>query len=215
MTGGDDLPFMRRALALADSRLGHTWPNPSVGVVIVKDGVIVGEGVTGDGGRPHGEEMALAGIGPAVRGATVYMVLEPCAKRSSTALSCTQRLLDAGVARAVVAAEDPHPNASGVGLAHLREAGVQVELGLCGAEARALNAGFFMRVTEHRPMVCADADRSRYDAVFNPPPGELPHVVLKRLASAGLTRMCVQPEGPLARQLDGEGLLSPVFRLKD
>ncbi len=213
MSPADDLRFMRRAMALADSRLGHTWPNPSVGVVLVKDGVIVGEGVTGDGGRPHGEEMALAGIGGGAKGATVYLVLEPCAKRSSTAISCTVRLLDAGVARVLVAAEDPHPNASGAGIAHLREAGVSVELGLCGQEARALNAGFFMRVTNQRPLVCADADRTRYDAVFNPPPGDEPAAVLKRLATAGLTRMCVQPGGALAKRLESEGLLSPIFTL--
>lgn len=213
MTAGDDLRFMRRALALADSRLGHTWPNPSVGVVVVRDGAVVGEGVTGDGGRPHGEEMALAGLSETANGATVYMVLEPCAKRSSTALSCTVRLLSAGVRRVIVAAEDPHPNASGAGIAHLREAGVAVELGLCGQEAQALNAGFFMRVTQQRPLVCADSDRSRYDAVFNPPAGEDHVTVLKRLATAGLTRMCVEPGGALAQRLESDGLLSPIFRL--
>ncbi len=204
---------MRRALALADSRLGHTWPNPSVGVAVVKHDLIVGEGVTGDGGRPHGEEMALAGIGDPARGATVYMTLEPCAKRSSTALSCTVRLINAGVTRVVIAADDPHPFAAGAGVKHLREAGIEVELGLCGDEARALNQGFFLRVTAKRPLVCADADRSRYDAVFNPPAGEEPRAVLARLATAGFTRMCVEPGGDLAQRLDREGLLSPVFRL--
>ena len=213
MSTAEDLRFMRRALALADSRLGHTWPNPSVGVVIVQDNVIVGEGVTGDGGRPHGEEMALAGIGAPRKGASVYMVLEPCARRSSTALSCTVLLLNAGVGRVVVATEDPHPNASGAGIANLREAGVEVELGLCGQEARALNAGFFMRVVQRRPLVCADSDRSRYDAVFNPPPGEEPAIVLQRLATAGLTRMCVEPGGAMAARLERDGLLSPVFHL--
>jgi hypothetical protein len=140
-------------------------------------------------------------------------VLEPCAKRSSTALSCTVRLLNAGVGRVLVGAEDPHPNASGAGIAHLRAAGVAVEVGLCGEEARALNAGFFMRVTNQRPLVCADADRTRYDAVFNPPPGDEPAAVLKRLATAGLTRMCVQPGGALAKRLESEGLLSPIFTL--
>jgi diaminohydroxyphosphoribosylaminopyrimidine deaminase/5-amino-6-(5-phosphoribosylamino)uracil reductase len=141
------------------------------------------------------------------------MTLEPCAKRSSTALSCTVRLLNAGVTRVVIAAEDPHPFAAGNGVKYLREAGIEVEVGLCGEEARALNHGFFLRVVEKRPLVCADSDRSRYDAVFNPPPGEAPRAVLERLATAGLTRMCVEPGGDLAQRLERDGLLSPIFRL--
>ena len=208
----DDLRFMRRALALADSRLGHTWPNPTVGCVIVKDGEVVGEGVTGDGGRPHGEEMALAGIGEAAKGATAYVVLEPCAKRSSdTARSCAQRLADAGVARVVIAAEDPHQR--GAGPALLRDAGIAVEIGLCREEAEGLNAGFFSRVVNHRPIICANAERARYDAVFNPPPGEALGGVLERLGGAGFTRMCVAPNSPLAETLAKQGLLTPVFKL--
>jgi diaminohydroxyphosphoribosylaminopyrimidine deaminase/5-amino-6-(5-phosphoribosylamino)uracil reductase len=137
--------FMRRALALAVVNVSRTGDNPSVGCVIVKDGVIVGEGATAEGGRPHAEEQALAQAGENARGATAYVTLEPCAKRSMGAPSCTDRLIEAGVVRVVIAASDPHPFASGVGIEQLRGAGVCVELGLFEAEARTLNAGFFAR----------------------------------------------------------------------
>jgi diaminohydroxyphosphoribosylaminopyrimidine deaminase/5-amino-6-(5-phosphoribosylamino)uracil reductase len=209
----DDLTFMRRALALAESRLGRTWPNPSVGCVIVKDGAVIAEGVTGDGGRPHGEEVALSGLGEGARGAIAYLVLEPCARRSGGAKSCTDRLIEAGVERVVIAAGDPHPNAGGAGVRKLKEAGVKVECGLCKAEGEALNAGFFSRVTHNAPIVCADDDRMRYDAVFNPLQGEALKAALARLASVGLTRLCVPPGGALAIELEKQKLLTPPFRL--
>lgn len=209
----DDRTFMRRALALAEARLGRTWPNPSVGCVIVKNGEVIAEGVTGDGGRPHGEEVALSGLGDAARGATVYLVLEPCARRSAGAVSCTDRLIAAGVSRVVIAAGDPHPNAGGAGVRKLKEAGVAVESGLCGAEGEALNAGFFSRVTHKAPIVCADADRMRYDSMFNPLPGEEYATALTRLASIGLTRLCVAPGGDLAIELEKRNMLTPPFRL--
>lgn len=204
---------MRRALALAESRLGRTWPNPAVGCLIVKDGAVIGEGVTGDGGRPHGEEVALGVAGYEARDATVYISLEPCAKRSAGVPSCTDRLISLGVARVVVAAFDPHPFAAGAGVRKLEEAGVEVVTGVCASEGEALNAGFFSRVTKQTPIVCADADRLRYDAVFNPPDGQDLHTVLVRLGSIGLTRLCVAPDSELAKQLEAQGLLTPVFRL--
>lgn len=132
---------MRRALALAAAGVGRTGENPAVGCVIVRDGVVLGEARTGDGGRPHAEEQALAGID--ARGATAYVTLEPCAQRSAGGTACSDLLLRAGVARVVVSAADPHPLANGAGLARLRAAGVVVELGLLEADARAQNAGFF------------------------------------------------------------------------
>lgn len=209
----DDHTFMRRALALAETRLGRTWPNPSVGCVIVKNGEVIGEGVTGDGGRPHGEEIALSGLGEAARDAVVYLVLEPCARRSAGNESCTDRLIAAGVKRVVIAAGDPHPNAGGAGVRKLKAAGVQVESGLCQAEGEALNAGFFSRVTHKAPIVCADEDRTRYDSAFAPLPGEEYAAALARLASIGLTRLCVAPGSELAVDLDQRKLLTPPFRL--
>lgn len=140
-----DTPHMQRALALAAPGVGRTGANPSVGCVIVKDDAVVGEGATADRGRPHAEEIALAAAGGAAHGATAYVTLEPCAKRSTAAPACADRLIQAGIARVVIAAPDPHPNAAGAGLDRLRTAGIAVEIGLMEAEARAQNAAFFSK----------------------------------------------------------------------
>jgi diaminohydroxyphosphoribosylaminopyrimidine deaminase/5-amino-6-(5-phosphoribosylamino)uracil reductase len=140
-----DEAHMRHALALAAAGVGQTGDNPTVGCVVVRDGAVVGEGATAEGGRPHAEELALAQAGDAARGAVVYVTLEPCAKRSNGGVSCADLLIGAGVARVVIAAGDPHPFAAGVGVERLQAAGVAVESGLCDAEARAVNADFFAR----------------------------------------------------------------------
>lgn len=134
---------MRRALACAATGIGRTGDNPSVGCLIVKDGVVLAVARTGDGGRPHAEEQALAQAGEAARGATAYVTLEPCAKRTSGSTSCADLLIQAGVARVVISASDPHPFASGVGIERLRAAGASVGTGLYADEARAQNASFF------------------------------------------------------------------------
>jgi diaminohydroxyphosphoribosylaminopyrimidine deaminase/5-amino-6-(5-phosphoribosylamino)uracil reductase len=136
---------MSRALALAAAQVGRTGENPSVGCVIEKEGAVIAEAATAETGRPHAEEQALAQAGEAARGATAYVTLEPCAKRTSGAHSCADLLIQAGVARVVVAARDPHPFASGVGVERLRAAGIGVEVGLFADEARAQNADFFAR----------------------------------------------------------------------
>ena len=121
--------MMGRALALAGLNQGLTGVNPSVGCVILDSrGHIVGEGVTGQGGRPHAEEVALGEAGAAARGGTAYVTLEPCRERSTGAASCSSRLVSAGIARVVVAIEDPHPTARD-GIRILREAGIRVEIG--------------------------------------------------------------------------------------
>jgi diaminohydroxyphosphoribosylaminopyrimidine deaminase/5-amino-6-(5-phosphoribosylamino)uracil reductase len=136
---------MQRALDLASHNVGQTGENPSVGCVIVKDGAIIGEGATAAGGRPHAEEIALAQAGDAARGGWAYVSMEPCARRSTGATACADLLINAGVARVVIAASDPHPFASGVGIERLRAAGVHVELGVLEAEALAQNADFFAK----------------------------------------------------------------------
>lgn len=136
---------MRRALDLAAVNVGKTGDNPSVGCVIVSGDVIIGEGATAAGGRPHAEELALSAVSQSTRGATAYVTLEPCAKRSTGAKSCADRLIEAGVTRVVIAARDPHPYAAGVGIERLRAAGVAVEVGLFEDEARAQNADFFAK----------------------------------------------------------------------
>jgi diaminohydroxyphosphoribosylaminopyrimidine deaminase/5-amino-6-(5-phosphoribosylamino)uracil reductase len=147
-----DRAHMAAALRLAARGLGRVAPNPSVGCVIVKDGQVVGRGWTQAGGRPHGETEALRRAGEAARGATAYVSLEPCAHHGKTP-PCTDALVAAGIARAVVSCEDPDPRVSGRGIARLREAGIAVEVGLMAAEAQALNRGFFLRIQARRPEV--------------------------------------------------------------
>ncbi len=140
MSSDEDL--MRRAIALAQRHVGLTGDNPSVGCVLARDGAVVGEGVTGEGGRPHAEEAALDAAGPAARGATAYVTLEPCAERSAGGVSCSERLVAAGVARVVVACADPSVFAAGQGAQRLQAAGVAIDLGLLGSEAAPLYAGY-------------------------------------------------------------------------
>lgn len=148
----DDAAHMRAALSLARRHLGRVWPNPSVGCIVVKDGQVVGRGVTAPGGRPHGEPQALAQAGDAARGATVYVSLEPCNHHGKTP-PCSEALIEAGIARIVVACEDPDPRVSGGGIRRLREAGIQVDVGLCAEEAQAVNHGFITRILKGRPGV--------------------------------------------------------------
>ncbi len=136
-----DEAFMRRALALARAQAGRTGENPAVGCVLTRDGLVIGEAATADGGRPHAEEQALAGID--ARGATAYVTLEPCVLRSNGAKSCATLLIEAGIARVVFALRDPHPQ--GRGLEALRAAGLDVDIGVGEAEARAINAEFLLR----------------------------------------------------------------------
>ena len=147
-----DHEHMRAALALARRGLGSTWPNPSVGCVIVQDGRVVGRGTTARGGRPHAEARALAMAGDAARGATAYVTLEPCSHHGQTP-PCADALVAAGVARVVVACGDPDPRVNGRGLERLREAGVIVELGLLADDAADTLAGFFSRVRLGRPLI--------------------------------------------------------------
>ena len=143
---------MQSALGLARRGLGVVWPNPSVGCVLVAKGRVVGRGRTADGGRPHAETEALRQAGGLSKGATAYVSLEPCSHHGETP-PCADALVNAGIARAVVALEDPDPRVSGRGIAALRQAGIEVDVG-CGAEAaREINAGFIRRVESGRPLV--------------------------------------------------------------
>jgi len=143
--------MMRAALALARRSLGRTWPNPAVGCVIVKDGVIVGRGRTQDGGRPHAEVDALKQAGDAARGATAYVTLEPCSHFGKSP-PCADALIKAGVVKVVSAMEDPNPQVNGQGHARLRAAGIEVEVGAGAKEAAEINAGFLMQLRERRPL---------------------------------------------------------------
>jgi diaminohydroxyphosphoribosylaminopyrimidine deaminase/5-amino-6-(5-phosphoribosylamino)uracil reductase len=147
-----DRRFMALALALGRRGLGRTRPNPAVGAVVVKDGVIVGRGWTQPGGRPHAEPVALAQAGSAARGATLYVTLEPCSHVGKSP-PCADAVIAAGVKRVVSAIEDPNPDVAGQGHAKLRHAGIEVDVGLEAEEAARAHAGHFRRVREHRPHV--------------------------------------------------------------
>lgn len=147
-----DERHMRHALALAARGLGTTAPNPSVGCVIVADGLVAGRGTTRPGGRPHAETEALSQAGDKARGATAYVTLEPCSHHGQTG-PCAQALIDAGIARVVSAVEDPDPRVSGRGHEMLRAAGAEVSTGVCAAEAKALNLGFFKHRLSGVPLV--------------------------------------------------------------
>ena len=143
---------MARALRLAEAGLYSTSPNPRVGCVLVREGRVVGEGYHRRAGEAHAEVIALEQAKEAARGATAYVTLEPCAHHGRTP-PCADALVAAGVARVVVAMEDPNPRVAGRGIARLREAGIPVEVGLLENEARELNIGFFFRMTRGRPWV--------------------------------------------------------------
>ncbi|MGL4302636.1 MAG: bifunctional diaminohydroxyphosphoribosylaminopyrimidine deaminase/5-amino-6-(5-phosphoribosylamino)uracil reductase RibD [Sphingomonas sp.] len=149
----DDHRWMGAALALGERGRGRTAPNPNVGCVIVSEGRVVGRGWTQPGGRPHAEAMALAEAGEQARGATVYVTLEPCAHVSPRGPACSDLLQLAGVARVVVAMEDPDVRTNGAGIAHLRDAGITAEVGVRADEARRAMAGFLARRLLGRPHV--------------------------------------------------------------
>jgi diaminohydroxyphosphoribosylaminopyrimidine deaminase/5-amino-6-(5-phosphoribosylamino)uracil reductase len=143
---------MTRALELAWRGLFTTDPNPRVGCVVVRDGEVVGEGFHERAGEPHAEVLALRAAGGKAVGATAYVTLEPCAHLGRTP-PCTDALIAARVARVVAAIPDPNPLVVGKGMANLMRAGIKAEIGICEAEATALNAGFIARMTRGRPLV--------------------------------------------------------------
>jgi diaminohydroxyphosphoribosylaminopyrimidine deaminase/5-amino-6-(5-phosphoribosylamino)uracil reductase len=147
-----DRRFMQLALTLGRRGLGRTWPNPAVGAVVVKDGVIVGRGWTQAGGRPHAEPEALKRAGEAARGATLYVTLEPCSHFGKSP-PCADAIIAAGISRVVAAIEDPNPEVAGNGFAKLRAAGISVDVGLFAAEAAHDHAGHIRRIHDKRPHV--------------------------------------------------------------
>jgi len=143
---------MARAIHLAERGLYTTHPNPRVGCVLVRDGEVVGEGFHRRAGEPHAERNALAQAGDSARGATAYVTLEPCSHQGRTP-PCSEGLIEAGVARVVVAMEDPNPLVAGQGIEALREAGIALDTGLMETQAQALNPGFIKRMRRGRPWV--------------------------------------------------------------
>jgi len=152
MDAVDGLQHMHRALELARKGLYTTDPNPRVGCVVVANGETVGEGWTAPVGGPHAERVALNAASGAARGATVYVTLEPCNHTGRTG-PCADALIAAGVSRVVCAARDPNTMVAGGGIETLQEAGIEVEVGMLEDEARAINAGYWLRMQRGRPLV--------------------------------------------------------------
>jgi diaminohydroxyphosphoribosylaminopyrimidine deaminase / 5-amino-6-(5-phosphoribosylamino)uracil reductase len=159
-----DHRFMELALMLGRRGQGRTWPNPAVGAVVVKDGVIVGRGWTQPGGRPHAESEALTRAGEATVGATLYVTLEPCSHVGKTP-ACADTAIACGITRVVSAIEDPNPEVAGQGHARLRSAGITVDVGLCAGEAARDHAGHFRRVRDKRPHVILKLAVSKDDKI--------------------------------------------------
>ena len=196
---------MRKAIVLA--RPGRTWPNPAVGCVIVRDGTVIAEGATGDGGRPHAEEIALDQAGEAARGATVYVTLEPCGQRSNGGCSCSQRLVEAGVARVIYACDDPSPFASHIGVERMKAVGITVENGLLADEADRLIAPTAHYHCTGRPLVQTDVDGQGFDAQFIPEGDDL-EAELVAWAGRGYRHLSVPAGSDLARALRVSGLMA-------
>jgi diaminohydroxyphosphoribosylaminopyrimidine deaminase / 5-amino-6-(5-phosphoribosylamino)uracil reductase len=152
MFSAADSRFMAEAIQLAQLGRFTTSPNPNVGAVIVKNGMVIGRGYHRQAGGAHAEIMALREAGALARGATCYVTMEPCSHYGRTP-PCAEALVAAGFARIVVAMQDPNPQVAGRGIALLRQAGIQVEVGLLELQARDLNPGFLSRMERQRPYV--------------------------------------------------------------
>ncbi len=233
----DDVRYMRAAIALGRRWQGLTSPNPSVGSLVVRDGVIVGRGATRPGGRPHAETVAIMDAGEQARGATLYVSLEPCSHFGRTP-PCAQAIISAGIKRVVSALEDPDLRVAGRGHQMLRDAGVEVVAGVCADEARRANLGHILRVSQKRPMVtlklaetadgfAAGAEHDPRLAITGPAANNCVHVMRAMhdaiMVGVGTARaddplMTVRLPGledrrPLRVVLDTELKLSPRSRL--
>ncbi|MFO7262642.1 MAG: riboflavin biosynthesis protein RibD [Bacillaceae bacterium G1] len=147
-----DVRWMNMALELARAALGQTSPNPAVGAVVVRNGEVVGLGAHLRAGEPHAEVHALRMAGEKAAGATLYVTLEPCNHYGKTP-PCTEQIIAAGIRKVVIACTDPNPRVHGSGIARLKQAGLEVVVGVCEAEARHLNRYFFKWTTTGRPFV--------------------------------------------------------------
>jgi diaminohydroxyphosphoribosylaminopyrimidine deaminase/5-amino-6-(5-phosphoribosylamino)uracil reductase len=158
-----DEHFMRLAIALGERNLGLTWPNPSVGSVVVGENsgrpIILSQGATQAGGRPHAERVALAAAGERARGASLYVSLEPCSHHGRTS-PCADAIVEAGVRRVVSAIEDPDPRVAGHGHDRLRAAGIEVVAGCLAGRAYRAHRGHITRVTKGRPAVTVKLART-------------------------------------------------------
>jgi len=195
-----DMGFMARALELARSGLGLTAPNPSVGCVLVRDGILVGEGRTQAGGRPHGEAMALAMAGPKAAGAHAYVTLEPCAHDSLRGPACSTTLVEAGIGGVTISVLDPDPRTRGLGVARLESAGVIVRVGLLAEQGQQQIAGFEKRLRTGLPWVHVGADDGTFDVVVSSHHTVELAAYLAEAGAKGVMRLCLLPGSKAAAQ---------------
>lgn len=207
-----DIAFMSRALELARSGLGETQPNPSVGCVLVRDDLIIGEGRTQRGGRPHGEAMALAMAGPNAVGCHAYVTLEPCAHESVRGPACSASLIDAAVATVTISVLDPDPRTRGIGVARLQAAGVDVRLGLLEAEGRVQIAGFDKQLRTGLPWVHVGIDDGAFDAVLSTVPSGGLALYFTEAGQQGVMRLCLPTGSPAALQATALNLVDSFDR---
>lgn len=189
--------FMRQALELAKTNLGKTSPSPSVGCVIVKDGVVVGSGVTDIGGRPHAEFQAITMAGDLAIGAEIYVTLEPCAHESHRGPACSNILLEIKPKRVIIAHLDPDPRTSGKGLTRLLANEIQTKIGILEDDARQVNAGFINWILHKKPIIGISENGESYDAPFEIRQGEDFETALLRHGEMGHTRVWVSPTSPI------------------
>ncbi|WP_267875961.1 bifunctional diaminohydroxyphosphoribosylaminopyrimidine deaminase/5-amino-6-(5-phosphoribosylamino)uracil reductase RibD [Microvirga alba] len=158
-----DERFMRLAVTLGERNLGLTWPNPSVGCVVVDESggtpIIIAQGATQPGGRPHAERVALVAAGERARGATLYVSLEPCSHHGKSP-PCIDAVIASGIARVVSALEDPDDRVAGLGHTRLREAGIDVSVGCLAPDALRAHRGHITRVTKGRPAITVKLART-------------------------------------------------------
>ncbi|MEO4043468.1 bifunctional diaminohydroxyphosphoribosylaminopyrimidine deaminase/5-amino-6-(5-phosphoribosylamino)uracil reductase RibD [Hoeflea sp. CAU 1731] len=221
--------WMRQAIELARAMQGWVWPNPAVGCLIVRDGMIVGRGQTRFGGRPHAERIALDDAAELARGATLYVTLEPCCHWGKTP-PCADAIIEAGVSRVYASIQDPDPRVNGGGFSKLREAGVETHVGLGADEALGIMAGFFHRIETGKPLVTVcQIDEETFDIpqgydgviqsrrdkiwLFTRAPGVGTKAsqllcpdyasgsILRRLGELGLTSVCVPADDRLSETL--------------
>ncbi len=148
----EDIHHMKSAISMAHRGVGRTAPNPSVGCVIVKNGIVISRSVTCDGGRPHAENIALTQADSRAKGAVMYVTLEPCAHHGGTS-PCVDFIIRAGIKRVVIGVTDPDPRTSGKSIEKLRDAGVEVIDGVLEGECKDIHAGFISRITKNRPYI--------------------------------------------------------------
>ncbi|WP_323761811.1 bifunctional diaminohydroxyphosphoribosylaminopyrimidine deaminase/5-amino-6-(5-phosphoribosylamino)uracil reductase RibD [Maricaulis sp.] len=197
MTAIDDARYMDLALALAQAQQGRTAPNPAVGCVLVRDRRIIAVGATANGGRPHAERVALDAAGDQAAGATAYVTLEPCAHHGQTP-PCAEALVQAGVARVVVACRDAFHKVAGRGLVILKAAGITVETGQRQADAAKLYDGFFHRLSTGWPKIEVDQRARLYDAELTADTSEAALTQIRAFAADGINRLRIAPGHPLA-----------------